>query len=102
MFRNAHLAAILAVGYLFMVATIVIAAVNLPGVSQRLVLHWSVVRGLDVFGTAHEVWNVVAIGAFLTVLSTLLAGAAYDRLRVLSFVFSYLTVWANVLLLVAW
>jgi hypothetical protein len=101
MLKNRSFAAIAAIGYLCMAATLVLALVALPGAPPRLVLHWSSARGLDVFGTAREVWNVVAIGSFLAVLSTLVAGALYDRLRIASYIFVYASLWVNILLLVA-
>ena len=69
--------------------------------AEKIPLHFNVVYGIDLLGSARQVYIIPLTGAVLFVVNTALAALLYSREKIFSYFLSFTSLLIQVILLVA-
>ncbi|MDD5431062.1 MAG: hypothetical protein PHP03_02450 [Candidatus Pacebacteria bacterium] len=73
----------------FLVLAFSVAYVNLADISGILIIHFDKFKGVDFFGTSGDIFNVIFVGALITLINSLLASMLYFRERFFSYILGF-------------
>ncbi len=77
--------------FFILVVAFSVAYMNLKNLSNLLVVHFDVYKGIDFLGNKTDVFNVLYFGGIVIILNMILAHSIYLRERFLAYVLAFIS-----------
>jgi len=100
-FKNICIRNALGLSFAIVLVAFGIAYFSLKDVDYLLVIHFTGGRGIDFLGTKGDIFNVLFSGLAASLVNVFLISVFYDRVRFLSYLFSFFNIVFSVLILIA-
>ena len=101
MFKNIYIRNSLVLSFVLILIAFGTAYISLRNADYLLVIHFTGGRGIDFLGTKGDIFNVLFSGLAASLVNVFLIGVFYDRVRFLSYLFSFFNIVFGTLLLIA-
>lgn len=99
--RNKSLLIIFGVSFGILVLTGIIAYLNLAEITTPLIIHFDAYKGIDFLGNKIDVFNILIVAGVIFLINLILAELIFDRQRLLSFNFAFVSLVVSVLIFIA-
>lgn len=99
--RNKSLLVIFGLSFGVLVLTTIIVYLRLVEITTPLIIHFDAYKGIDFLGNRIDVFNILIIAGVMFLINFVLAELIFDRQRLLSFNFAFVSLAVSVLILIA-